>query len=96
MEYLARKKFTAKARCHVWTGFDTACRMASSGGLRLSKYMLIQGTGGRLICKNCLNVIANRDTKLTAIRPELLQRIPREKPIIDEVGELDLVFNSPI
>jgi len=34
--YLVRKK-KAKTR-HIWTGYDTVCRMYSTGGLRKNSY----------------------------------------------------------
>lgn len=49
--YLVRKRRGGKA--HYWDGADTKCRMASSGGLSMRKYVVTDHTGGRLICHMC-------------------------------------------
>ena len=51
MEYLVRKRLTGKA--HYWLGLDTACKMASSGGLNVKRYKVSGDTGGRRICHMC-------------------------------------------
>lgn len=38
--YLVRKKNAMTA--HIWTGYDTACRMYSTGGLRKKAYMVVE------------------------------------------------------
>lgn len=38
--YLVRKKNAMTA--HIWTGYDTACRMWSTGGLRKKAYMVVE------------------------------------------------------
>ena len=40
--YLIKRgtKAGKKRVAHIWTGEDTACRMASTGGLNLSKYLV--------------------------------------------------------
>lgn len=52
MKYLIKKK-QLKRRAHYWTGNDTACRMASTGGLNLSQYTVSDTCGGRKICELC-------------------------------------------
>lgn len=37
--YLVRKKNAKTA--HIWTGYDTACRMYSTGGLRKKAYEVV-------------------------------------------------------
>lgn len=49
--YLVRKGIGGKA--HYWDGSDTKCRMASSGGLSMRKYVVANDPGGRLICHMC-------------------------------------------
>lgn len=47
--YLLRKK----ARCaHIWRNGDTVCRMASTGGLNLRRYVVAHMTD-LPICENC-------------------------------------------
>lgn len=42
-----------KSVAHVWKGEDTACRMASTGGLKMSLYLVSEESGGRRICSMC-------------------------------------------
>lgn len=41
---------------HLWLGSDTACKMASTGGLSLKKYMICNDYFGLSICQMCRNV----------------------------------------
>ncbi len=50
-QYLVRKR-KAKA-AHLWTGFDSMCRMASTGGLKMEKYDLRDDAGELPICHMC-------------------------------------------
>jgi hypothetical protein len=54
--YLVRKKNAKTA--HIWTGYDTACRMYSTGGLRKKAYEVV--SMGKLppyipVCTMCRN-----------------------------------------
>lgn len=49
--YLIRKKPGGKA--HFWEGTDTRCRMASTGGLSMRKYVVTEHPNGRPICHMC-------------------------------------------
>lgn len=48
--YLVRKKNAKTA--HLWTGFDTVCRMYSTGGLRKKSYQAVSKTA-LPICAMC-------------------------------------------
>lgn len=48
--YLVRKKKAKTA--HLWTGFDTVCRMYSTGGLRKKSYQAVAQTD-LPICTMC-------------------------------------------
>lgn len=48
--YLVRKKNAKTA--HIWTGYDTACRMYSTGGLRKKAYKAVAATD-LPICTMC-------------------------------------------
>lgn len=50
--WLVRKRGT-KAKAHVWTGTDTACRMASTGGLKLNRFDVREDRGDYEICHMC-------------------------------------------
>ena len=50
-QYLIRRRKSRTA--HVWTGKDTACRMASTGGLDMKNYEVTTSTGGLKICPMC-------------------------------------------
>jgi hypothetical protein len=49
--YLVRKKGGGKT--HLWDGSDTKCRMASTGGLLMRKYVVSDVSCGRPICHMC-------------------------------------------
>ena len=61
MRYLIRKKKAKsndKIKSHIWQGKDTACRMASTGGLVMRYYEVtnfLRDDNG--ICKNCIKNI---------------------------------------
>lgn len=38
---------------HIWTGSDTACHMASTGGLDIKKYKASDPSNGGTVCKLC-------------------------------------------
>ena len=50
--YLVRKKNAKTA--HIWTGYDTACRMYSTGGLRKKAYK-VASTSDLPVCTMCSN-----------------------------------------
>jgi len=52
MEYLIRKT-GAKVKAHIWQGSDTACRMASTGGLKRSRFEIRTDRGEHEICQMC-------------------------------------------
>lgn len=41
---------------HIWTGADTFCRMASTGGLNKKRYIVHDTTLGLPLCSLCSNV----------------------------------------
>lgn len=82
--YLHRKRVTKKTRVHIWTGFDTACRMYSTGGLRPEKYQVSKTDMGLSTCLMCANAVASG-------------RKEAENPLDQqEYDELDLITASPI
>lgn len=58
--YLIRRR-GQKQRAHIWLGSDTACRMASTGGLKLARFEVTQDLNGKDLCQMCQAVVA-RDT----------------------------------
>lgn len=52
MEYLFNKKRKNTA-AHIWIDGDTACKMLSTGGLRLGKKVLHSHHDGRRVCAMC-------------------------------------------
>ena len=50
MSFLIRH--SNRGRAHIWTGADTQCRMYSTGGLKPSKYKVVDKTN-LPICNNC-------------------------------------------
>jgi hypothetical protein len=59
MRWLIRNR-GAKAKAHIWTGVDTVCHMASTGGLNRSRYSVQDALGSRKICHMC-QAVAERD-----------------------------------
>lgn len=49
--YLIRKRLNGKA--HHWDGSDTKCRMASTGGISMRKYMVAESSCQLLVCHLC-------------------------------------------
>ncbi len=49
--FLVPKK--RRKAAHYWNGIDTACRMASTGGLKRSGYLVASDPGGHPICAMC-------------------------------------------
>lgn len=49
--YLVRRKRGGKA--HLWEAEDTKCRMASTGGLSMRKYVVLDHMDGRPLCHMC-------------------------------------------
>lgn len=56
MKYLVPSNPTWNRPAHIWLGFDTACRMHSTGGLTLRKYTVADAAGERRICAMCAAV----------------------------------------
>jgi hypothetical protein len=54
MEYLIKRN-GQRVTAHIWTGNDTLCTMASTGGLRLSRFEIHDSPNGRKICTMCAN-----------------------------------------
>lgn len=52
--YLIRKRGKSRT-AHIWTGTDTVCRMASTGGLKMENYEVSVGIGNRAVCPMCQN-----------------------------------------
>jgi hypothetical protein len=54
MRYLV-PRLLGKKRAHIWTGSDTACRMASTGGIPTfrSKYRVCDYPGSFQVCQLC-------------------------------------------
>jgi hypothetical protein len=52
-QFLVRKR-GLKPKAHYWNDGDTLCRMASTGGLKLSRYSLRESNDGKEICWMCL------------------------------------------
>jgi len=54
MKYLVRKT-GSKNKAHYWTGNDTFCRMASTGGIMVSRFGVYDNDCNREICFMCKN-----------------------------------------
>lgn len=52
MRYLIRKR-GEKVKAHYWDGMDTACRMASTGGLKMDGFAVTDSPMGKQICHMC-------------------------------------------
>lgn len=44
-----------KRAAHIWTGDDSACRMLSTGGMRIGKKTIHDELGNRSVCVMCSN-----------------------------------------
>ncbi len=54
MYLIAKKK---KGKAHYWTGTDTVCRLASTGGLDASRYFVSEAKHeSRAVCHMCRQV----------------------------------------
>ena len=52
--YLARKSNKGfSGRLHIWRGDDTACKMASTGGINIGRWRVLDHHYGRKICSMC-------------------------------------------
>jgi hypothetical protein len=51
-QYLIRKRGKSR-RAHIWNGTDTACRMASTGGLKVEDFAVVESVGDMPICRMC-------------------------------------------
>jgi hypothetical protein len=52
LKYLIRQR-GEKVRAHYWDGTDTACRMASTGGLRMDRFLVTDSPLGKAVCHMC-------------------------------------------
>lgn len=51
-EYLVSRNSTSR-RAHLWTGFDTVCRMYGTKGLRKKKYVVQPDANEQAVCSMC-------------------------------------------
>lgn len=63
MKYLVRNT-SASSIAHIWNGYDTACKMFSSGGLNKSRFDIKETDEGRGICTMCKNNYYDKKTGL--------------------------------
>lgn len=61
-QYLLQKNNPKVA--HLWKGYDTACRMYSTGGLACRKYEVKDSACGMKICTMCRNVASQKSYKI--------------------------------
>lgn len=54
MQYLYSLK-RKKTAAHIWTGEDTACRMLSTGGIKIGNKELHDNPNDRRVCLMCQN-----------------------------------------
>jgi hypothetical protein len=54
------RKTGLKVKAHVWNGKDTACRMASTGGLKMSRFEVCETPGTHEVCHMCAEVEAKK------------------------------------
>ncbi len=59
MKYRYLKRRHRPRVAHVWNGSDTLCRMASTGGLRLEKYVVSERMDGLVFCSMCRTAMEN-------------------------------------
>ncbi len=48
-----------KQKAHIWLGKDTACKMWSTGGLKVSGFDLHEDTQDKDICTMCRNAVTS-------------------------------------
>lgn len=53
MKYLVRKVGKGLSKAHLWIDGDTACKMASTGGLDISRYDVLDKRGSHDVCAMC-------------------------------------------
>jgi hypothetical protein len=44
---------STKVKAHIWTGVDTMCRMASTGGIKLDRMSIRDARGSHEVCHMC-------------------------------------------
>jgi hypothetical protein len=71
--YLVKRSL--KGAVHLWDGDDTACRLASTGGLCVLKYAWYLRSPGGSTCENCLRNRA-RQFDAPTIPAEVLSKEP--------------------
>ena len=78
-KYLVPKR--KKGKAHVWTGEDTQCRMASTGGLSMSRYDLaVELPEGVEVCSLCSGNITPAEKKPTiTTRKEPSKEFPKHE-----------------
>lgn len=64
MKYLIRDRGKIRA-AHYWTGNDTYCKMASTGGLNKKGYSIFEDDKGLKICSMCKAISLKGDHKVT-------------------------------
>lgn len=64
--YLVRKRKAKTA--HIWTGYDTVCRMYSTNGLRKIAYMVV-ATSDLPTCSMCNAKLMNTNNRQTLWPP---------------------------
>lgn len=70
IRYFVSKNAKSKKRAHIWIGRDTACRMASTGGLNSRKYMVADSLGDRTVCVMCAHNFAKDSRGVAASNPK--------------------------
>jgi hypothetical protein len=60
MIYIKRKN-KAHGLYHLYVDNDTVCRMASTGGLDMKNYNVIEDVTGLKLCNQCYAVAVNRE-----------------------------------
>ena len=75
--YLVRRRKPTVA--HLWNGTDTACRMASTGGLNPDSYYVADDPQGRRICDLCSAVQCPKGRPARSLQ-EALQEALAEWP----------------
>jgi hypothetical protein len=65
-QWFIRRKGKKQA-AHIWDGTDTLCRMASTGGLKLSRFAVTDDKGEHDICHMCA-VMQKKQSDVEAAR----------------------------
>jgi hypothetical protein len=74
--FVPKNKLHRKKAAHIWTGRDTLCRMASTGGLNRKRYEVSDDPGERFICQIC--------SGLDARMPNRKRPAPRQVGVVWE------------